>query len=105
MTMTFRYALSVLEDQFDATYRGSKTVREMCTSLTDAISWEGESPDAVYHQFETKSGPNRIVKDDQVIKLANSYQAPYITFTTVRNDYKLRHTKHTLTHTNTCPAI
>lgn len=73
MTMTFRYALSVLEDQFDATYRGSKTVREMCTSLTDAISWEGESPDAVYHQFETKSGPNRIVKDDQVIKLANSY--------------------------------
>lgn len=68
--MTFRYALSVLEEQFDATYRGIKTVNEMCSSLTDWISWEGESPDAIYHQFETKSGPNHIVKDDQIISLA-----------------------------------
>jgi len=71
--MTFRYALSVLEEKYDATYRGAKTVREMCSSLTDWMSWEGESPDAVYHQFETKSGPNHIVKDDQIIKLATSY--------------------------------
>ena len=71
--MTFRYALSVLEEKYDATYRGTKTVSEMCSSLTDWMSWEGESPDAVYHQFETKSGPNTIVKDDQIIKLATSY--------------------------------
>jgi len=31
--MTFRYALSVLEEQYNATYRGSKTVSEMCSSL------------------------------------------------------------------------
>ena len=72
-TMTFRYALSVLEKEFDATYRGIKTVREMCDSLTDAISWENESPDAVYHQFETKVGPNTIIREDQVIKLAQHY--------------------------------
>jgi hypothetical protein len=71
--MTFRFALSVLEDEFNATYRGIKTVREMCTSLTDAISWENESPDAIYHQFETKSGPNKIVADDQILQLANHY--------------------------------
>lgn len=71
--MTFRYALSVLEDEFNATYRGIKTVSEMCTSLTDAISWENESPDAIYHQFETKSGPNKIVSDDQILQLANHY--------------------------------
>jgi len=71
--MTFRYALSVLEEHYDATYRGIKTVKEMCSSLTDWISWEGESPDAIYHQFETKVGPNCIVKDDQVITLAKHY--------------------------------
>ena len=71
--MTFRYALSVLEEKYDATYRGIKTVSEMCSSLTDGITWEDESPDAIYHQFETKSGPNTMVKDDQIIKLATSY--------------------------------
>ena len=72
-SMTFRYALSVLEAEFDSIYRGSETVRDMCTSLTDAISWENESPDKVYHRFETKVGPNRIVKEDQVIALALHY--------------------------------
>lgn len=71
--MTFRYALSVLETEFDSIYRGIKTVSEMCDSLTDAISWEGESPDAIYHQFETKVGANKIVREDQVIALAKHY--------------------------------
>jgi len=71
--ITFRQALNILEEQFDSTYRGIKTVSEMCSSLTDWMSWEGESPDAIYHQFETKSGPNTMVKDDQVIKLALHY--------------------------------
>ena len=71
--ITFRYALSVLETEFDSTYRGIKTVSEMCNSLTDAISWEGESADAIYHQFETKVGANKIVRDDQVIALAKHY--------------------------------
>jgi hypothetical protein len=72
-TMTFRYALSVLEAEFDSIYRGTETVKEMCNSLTDCISWEGESPDKVYHRFETKVGANRLVADDQVIKLAKHY--------------------------------
>ena len=72
-SMTFRYALSVLEAEFDSIYRGSETVRDMCTSLTDAISWENESPDKVYHRFETKVGPNQIVAEDQVIALAKHY--------------------------------
>jgi hypothetical protein len=38
-----------------------------------AISFEGENPETVYHNFETKVGPNTIVKDDQVIKLALHY--------------------------------
>ena len=71
--MTFRYALSILEEQYGATYRGSKTVSDMCTSLTDWMSWEGESPDAVYHQFETSEGPNHIVADKDVISLAKHY--------------------------------
>ena len=71
--MTFRYALSVLEEQFDSTYRGTATVREMTTDLQSAISFEGEDPETVYHRFETKVGPNTIVKDDQVIKLALHY--------------------------------
>lgn len=71
--MTFRFALSVLEEHYDATYRGIKTVSEMCQSLTDWITWEGESPDAIYHQFETKIGPNVIVSDDHILQLANRY--------------------------------
>ena len=71
--MTFRYALSVLEEQFDSTYRGISTVKEMTTDLVSAISFEGEDPNTVYHRFETKVGPNTIVKDDQIIKLALHY--------------------------------
>ena len=71
--MTFRFALSVLEAEFDSIYRGSTTVKDMITDLNDAISWEGESLDKVYHKFETKVGPNQIVADDQVIKLAKHY--------------------------------
>ena len=71
--MTFRYALSVLEEQFDSTYRGISTVKEMTTDLMSAISFEGENPETVYHRFETKVGPNRIVKDDQVMQLALHY--------------------------------
>jgi len=71
--MTFRFAISVLEEQYDATYRGIKTVREMCSSLTDLMSWDKESPDAIYHQFETKVGANCIVADDQILQLANRY--------------------------------
>ena len=71
--MTFRYALSVLEEQFDSTYRGISTVKEMTTDLMSAISFEGENPETVYHRFETKVGPNTIVKDDQVMQLALHY--------------------------------
>ena len=71
--MTFRYALSVLEVEFDAIYRGISTVKEMTTDLMSAISFEGEDPETVYHRFETKVGPNRIVKEDQVIALAKHY--------------------------------
>ena len=72
-TITFRQALVILEDHFNSTYRGTKTVREMCSSLTDAMYWDKEDPNTVYHQFETKEGPNQIVKDDQIIKLALHY--------------------------------
>ena len=71
--LTFRSALNILETEFNAIYQGSSTVREMISDLTDAISWENESPDKVYHRFETESGPNRIVADDQVISLALHY--------------------------------
>ena len=71
--MTFRFALSVLESEFNSVYRGIKTVREMCDNLTDMICWEDASPDAIYHQFETLVGPNKVVADDQVIALAQSY--------------------------------
>lgn len=71
--ITFREALVILEEQYDSTYRGIKTVREMCSDLTDAMYWDKEDPDTIYHQFETKEGPNRIVKDDQIIKLALHY--------------------------------
>ena len=71
--LTFREALVILEDHYDATYRGIKTVREMCSDLTDAMYWDKEDPNTIYHQFETKEGPNRIVKDDQIISLALHY--------------------------------
>ena len=73
MSLTLRYALSVLEHEFNSTYRGSMTVREMTSSLIDAIYWENESPDKVYHRFETKVGPDQLVAEDQVIKLAKHY--------------------------------
>ena len=72
-TITFRQALVILEEQFDSIYRGISTVKEMSTDLISAISFEGEDPETVYHRFETKVGPNRIVKDDQVIALALHY--------------------------------
>ena len=45
----------------------------MTTSLVDAIMWEDESPATVYHKFETKVGPNTIIRDDQLCKLAAHY--------------------------------
>ena len=39
----------------------------MCSDLTDAMYWDKEDPNTIYHQFETKEGPNRIVKDDSII--------------------------------------
>ena len=71
--ITFRQALVILEEKYDAIYRGISTVKEMTTDLVSAISFEGEDPETVYHRFETKVGPNTIVKDDQVIKLALHY--------------------------------
>lgn len=71
--ITFDQALNILEEKYDATYRGIATVKEMTTDLQSAISFEGEDPNTVYHRFETKIGPNTIVKDDQVIKLALHY--------------------------------
>ena len=71
--ITFQQALNILKEQFDSTYRGSCTVKEMSTDLISAISFEGEIPETVYHSFETKVGPNIIVKDDQIIKLALHY--------------------------------
>lgn len=71
--MTFRFALSVLEAEYDSIYRGIKTVREMSTDLISAIQFETESPDTIYHQFETTKGPNRIVEESQVIPLAKFY--------------------------------
>tara|TARA_B100002019_G_C20795567_1_gene368704 strand:- start:160 stop:396 length:237 start_codon:yes stop_codon:yes gene_type:complete len=71
--LTFSSALTILSDEFNATYRGIKTVREMCSDLVDAMYWDNEDPNTIYHQFETKTGPNRIVKDDQIIALALHY--------------------------------
>lgn len=71
--MTTTHAIAILCDKYDATYRGTKTVRDMTTSLVDAIMWEDESPESVYHQFETKVGPNTVVKHDQLFKLAAHY--------------------------------
>ena len=71
---TQSFAISTLEQQFNAKYNGTKTVREMCSSLTDAISWEGESPDKVYHHFITDCNqPNRLVSDDRLFQVANTY--------------------------------
>ena len=72
-TITFRQALNILEEKYDATYRGISTVKEMTTDLVSAISFEGEDPETIYHRFETKVGPNTMVKDDQVIALALHY--------------------------------
>ena len=36
-TLTFRQALVILENHFNSTYRGTKTVRDMCSDLTDAM--------------------------------------------------------------------
>ena len=71
--LTFRQALNILEEKYDATYRGTSTVKEMTTDLMSAISFEGENPETIYHRFETKVGPNTIVKDDQIIALALHY--------------------------------
>ena len=71
---TQTFAIETLERNFNAKYCGTKTVREMCTSLTDAISWEGESPDKVYHHFKTVDDtPNHLVSDDQLFQVANTY--------------------------------
>ena len=73
---TFRSALVHLEFVFDAIYRGSATVREMSQdSIIDAIQWGNESPDRVYHRFETKVGPDKIIADDQILKVAKQYSA------------------------------
>ena len=71
--MTKRFAIAYLEAEYDSIYRGVKTVDEMCSTLTDRITWENEPGDKLYHQYETKSGPNKIVADDDVIRLAQSY--------------------------------
>jgi len=72
--MNTTQALSILSEQFNATYTGSKTVREMCSDLIDACYWDKEDPNTIYHQFETKEGvPNRIVEDSQIISLAKHY--------------------------------
>ena len=72
--ITRDFAIATLERQYNAKYNGTKTVREMITCLTDAISWENESPDKVYHQFTTDSDmPNHIVADDQLFQVANHY--------------------------------
>ena len=46
--LTFRQALNILEEQFDSTYRGISTVKEMTTDLMSAISFEGENPETIY---------------------------------------------------------
>ena len=74
-TMTLNSAISILEKQFNAKYTGISSVKEMTTDLLSAISFEGENPETIYHNFETQSGPNTIVKDDQIIKLAVSYSS------------------------------
>ena len=72
----FRAALVHIEFALGATYRGSATVREMSQdSIIDAIQWGNESPDRVYHRFETKVGPDKIIADDQILKVAKHYSA------------------------------
>ena len=34
----------------------------MCSDLTDAMYWDKEDPNTIYHQFETKEGPNVLLK-------------------------------------------
>ena len=71
-SMTFRYALSLLESHFDSTYRGIKTVYEMNSENGLGMYWENEDSDTIYHQFETSVGNDRVVRDDKVIPLAQS---------------------------------
>ena len=72
-TLTFQQALQVLENRFGGSYVGTSTVKEMTTDLISAICFENEEPTTVYHIFETKEGPNTMVKDNQVITLALHY--------------------------------
>ena len=72
-TMTKRFAIAYLEGEYESIYRGVKTVDEMCSTLVDRIYWENEDGDKLYHQFETKSGPNKIVADDCIINVAQFY--------------------------------
>ena len=62
------FAIATLCEHYNCDYQGTKTVRDMCTSLTDSMSWEGESPDKVYHQFG-----KMIIADDQLFQVANHY--------------------------------
>jgi hypothetical protein len=72
--MTIRFAISVLEDEFNAIYRGIKTVDEMTKDcLVSAIQFEDKSSETVYHMFETKTGSNRIVEEMNLVPLANFY--------------------------------
>ena len=61
--MTFRFALSVLEVEFDAIYRG------LCQP--DHVS-DDERGDT-FHLFETNRGPDRVVNDKHIFQLANKY--------------------------------
>ena len=73
-TMTFQTAILTLENQYNAAYRGTKTVNEMCTnSITDAMAWDSEDGDKVYHVFDCFLGCDRVVSDDQLIALAECY--------------------------------
>ena len=65
---TQAYAISVLEKQFNHKYCGTKTVNDMCQSITDCMMWEDANPSTVYHIFG-----DRIVSDDQLFQVANSY--------------------------------
>ena len=72
--MTFQTAIFTLEKQYNAAYRGTKTVSEMCTdSITDAMAWDSADGDKVYHVFNCLLGCERVVSDEQLIALAECY--------------------------------
>ena len=72
--MTFNTAIITLEKQYNAKYRGIKTVSEMCTdSITNAMAWDSVDGDKVYHVFDCFLGCDRVVSDDQLIALAECY--------------------------------